>query len=243
MSPNNVYYGDCFEYISEIEQSSVDCLVTDPPYSISTDFELERGDHWGTTTLSHDFGDWDRGGITVQEWLPLFESLLKDTATLLIMYDYFRISDVVDTVEELGWEPRQIFVWHKKNPVPQGYSVKWQDAVEVGLIATVNSGQGHHYNDKEGQRHNVVETPVCMGKERYNHPTQKPEALFRPFIRWWTRQDDVVLDPFMGTGTVPVVASKMKREFIGIEENREYFDIAEKRIRETGVYTESVLDW
>ena len=125
---------------------------------------------------------------------------------------------------------RQKIYWHKSNPPPQAFKVKWQDAVEEMIVATKNKGQGHAFNHELGQRHNVIETPICMGNERFNHPTQKPEALFEPIIKFWSRQEAVILDPFCGTGTVCVVAKKLGRNYVGIELNPKYVELARKRL-------------
>lgn len=236
IEPDALVEGDAIELASSLPARSVDMLVTDPPYNISTDFELGRSDDpdgkYSGPDQSHDFGDWDKDEIAVEDWLPLFEPCLTDTAVVFIMYDYFRLTDVVESMEDLGWEPRQPIVWHKQNPIPQGYSVKWQDAAEMGVIGSVNQGQGHHYQEHEGQRHNVISTPVCMGDERTPHPTQKPEGLFEPIFRWWSEPGDVVLDPFMGAGTVPKVASEMGCQYIGIEREEEWFEHAEARVED-----------
>lgn len=253
IEPNTLECGNSLELVQEIPENSVDMLVTDPPYNISTDFSFERSDDgkYAGSNVSHDFGDWDQGDITVENWLPLFEPCLKPNAVVFVMYDYFQLTDVVDTMRKLGWEPRQPIIWHKQNPIPQGYAVKWQDAAEMGVIATVNEGQGHHYQEDEGQRHNIIKTSLCQGEERYEHPTQKPEGLFEPIVRWWSEDGDVILDPFMGTGTVPAVARKKGRRYIGIEEDEQYVAMAQHRMGEDVDYNDpelvydanSALEW
>lgn len=251
--------GDALELLPEIEDGTVDILVTDPPYNISSEFVLTRQDDaeakYAGGNRSHDFGEWDHDQITVEDWLPLIEPALSETAVVVIMYDYFRLTDVVETMESLGWEPRQPIVWHKANPVPQGHAVKWQEAAEIGIIGTVNEGQGHNYQADEGQRHNVVESPLCQGDERTAHPTQKPVELVKPVLRWWTEPGDLVLDPFMGVGTVPAVAKEFGRSYIGIEQDQSYYETAVERVEgtrpaesvpgdESETYeVQSVLDW
>ena len=128
--------------------------------------------------------------------------------------------------------------------------------VEAGIIGTVNEGQGHNYQKEQGQRHNVIESSLCMGEERYedpHHPTQKPEELFEPIFKWWSERGDTILDPFMGTGTIPAVADRMGRHYIGIEKSDDFYGVAEERIEsqtsgdkspeaKTGA-VQSVFDW
>lgn len=242
---NDLIYGNALEEFEQIEEGSVDLLLTDPPYNISTDFELGRdsseGGKYVGSNVSHDFGEWDKEKISLSEWLPLFEPLLKENSTVVVFYDYLKMGELVETMEDLGWTVRQPVIWHKSNPIPQGYAVKWQEAVEMGMIATVNEGQGHKYQKEEGQRHNVIETSLCSGKERYDHPTQKPEKLIEPILNWWTEQDDVIFDPFAGTGTIPAVSKRMGREYIAIEQEEEYYDIMEQRVEETENYEEGSI--
>jgi DNA modification methylase len=72
--------------------------------------------------------------------------------------------------------------------------------------------------------------PIVSGKERLKHPTQKPEKIIELFIKYWSNEGDIILDPFAGTGTTLKVARDLKRSCIGIEINPEYFEIAKKRI-------------
>ena len=234
---NKIHCGDSLDIVSELPEKSIDLLITDPPYNISTDFKIDRdgidGGKYSGADVSHDFGDWDKDEISVEDWLPLFDSCLKDNSTVIIFYDYLKMGDLIDVMKNLDWEIRQPVVWHKKNPIPQGYAVKWQEAVEIGMIATVNEGKGHNYQKGEGQRHNVIETGLCSGNERYEHPTQKPVELFKPIFRWWTDDNDVILDPFTGTGSICVAAKEMGLNYIGIEKQSKWVDVAQRRIEQT----------
>lgn len=238
-------HGDSVELISEIEPGSIDALITDPPYQISTDFEIQRdgsdGGKWGGRDISHDFGDWDKENLEVSDWLPLFEPLLHENSVVVIFYDYLKLNEIIDTADSLGWEVRQPVVWYKQNPPPQGYAVKWQEGAEIGMICTVNEGMGHNFQKEEGQRKNVIETPICLGNERKEHPTQKPKALLEPILRWWTGEEDTILDPFAGTGTTAVVSKEMGRDCIAIEREKEYYEIMENRLRNTAEDTEGTV--
>jgi DNA modification methylase len=73
--------------------------------------------------------------------------------------------------------------------------------------------------------------PFVSGKERLKHPTQKPEKIIELFIKYWSNEGDIILDPFVGTGTTMKVAQDLKRSCIGIEINKEYFEMAKRRIK------------
>jgi len=231
---NKIIHGNALTVLKKLPNNSVDAVVTDPPYNISRNTVIRRkGGKFGIAKdISLDFGEWDHNVVTPYDWVPLVYDLLKPHGVLIFFYDKMRISHLaVWLEEEFNMCVRHIGVWVKKNPAPQARKVKWMDATEFFIIATKNHGSGHHYNYKEGQHPDYIITPICQGKERYCHPTQKPEALAEPIIRWWTYPKDIVLDPFCGTGTFLVVALKMGRRFIGIEINKEYCEIALRRIK------------
>lgn len=242
---NQIINGDAFEVLEGLDDNSVNAIITDPPYNISTDFEINRdgSGNWDGGTLSHDFGDWDQGDVMPHDWIPDCVRALKDNGVFISMYDNLNMDKVILPLRAEGLEIRQKFYWHKKNPAPQAFGVKWQTSVEEGIIATMNEGQGHHYQDK-AQRHNVIETSVCSGKERMDHPTQKPEELFETLVEWWTEEGDLIVDPFCGTGTVPKVAHKYGRDYIGVEKNEDWATKAQGRIGNTpGEINREAMDW
>ncbi|GCF16243.1 hypothetical protein Harman_41780 [Haloarcula mannanilytica] len=207
-------------------------ILTDPPYNISSDFEISFDDR---KDISHDFGDWDYGQVQPSDWIGKATRVLTDTGVFISMYDDLNMGRMISSLRQQGLEIREKVYWHKDNPVPQFHGVKWQRAVEEMVVATVNEGEGHHFQANRGQRHNVIKTPICQGRERRNHPTQKPRELFRPIIKWWTTPGDILLDPFTGTGTIPVVAQEHGRHYIGIEQNKKYVKTARKRLSQTSL--------
>jgi len=79
--------------------------------------------------------------------------------------------------------------------------------------------------------HNFIQSPICMGKERTAHKTQKPLKVCLPYIEISSNEGDLILDPFMGSGTTAVACKMLKRNFIGYELNKEFCKIAEKRLK------------
>jgi len=225
--------GDALEVLPTLPKKSIDLVLTDPPYNISRNVKIVRnGGKFGKAKdIDLDFGEWDHGVVSPYDWIPLVYELLKPTGVLIFFYDKMEISCIAKWLErELGMKVRHIGVWRKLNPAPQARKVQWQSATEFFIIATKNHGSGHHYNWREGQHPDIIETPLCQGRERLGHPTQKPEKLIEPLIRWWSYERDAVLDPFMGVGTIPAVAKRFNRRYIGIEINEEYYNIAKERV-------------
>lgn len=204
-------------------------MLTDPPYNISTDFSIEFPDR---SDIKHSFGEWDRDNVLPDDWVPLTVKTLTVTGTFISLYDNRNIHKLIQALKDQGLEIRQKAYWHKQNPVPQIYGVKWQEAIEELVIATVNQGRGHNFQNHLGQRHNVIETPICQGQERKNHPTQKPKKLLRPFIKWWTQPHDLVLDPFAGAGTTCKAAQELNRHYLGIEKQNKHVKTARHRLNQ-----------
>ena len=229
---NKVICGDCREVMRRFPNGSIDLLPTDPPYNISSDTVIKReGGKFGVAKpISMDFGAWDHGVIEPKDWVPLAVEKLKPCGVFVSLYDKRYISHLCDLLEELGLTIRHVAGWHKQNPAPQARKVKWQNALELFVIATKNEGAGHHYNYREGQHHDVITTPICQGNERLDHPTQKPLRLADPLIRWWSFPGDIVLDPFCGTGTFLVKAKQLGRRYIGIDSRGEYCGMSRKRL-------------
>jgi len=170
-------------------------------------------------------------GIHWKDWIPIVYEKLKDNGVLITFLRKRDISDMCRFLEnKLNMKVRHIGVWHKKNPVPQARKVGWMNSWEAFIIATKNHGMGHHYNWKEGQMQDVITTPICQGKERTEHPTQKPIALIEPLIKWWSYEKDIILDPFCGAGTTCYVARKLNRHYIGIEIDEKWIKIAKERV-------------
>lgn len=237
---NKLLFGNAIKLIPMLPNKCIDLVATDPPYNISRDTVIRRkgGKYGMAKDINLDFGKWDHNIIKPKDWIPLIIPKLKPCGVFMSLYDKRRISNLCDLLEELEMFIRHVGVWHKKNPAPQARKVKWQNASELFVIATKNRGTGHHFNYEAGQHHDVITTPICLGKERLKnkegntlHPTQKPEALMFPIIKWWSFEGDIVLDPFCGTGTTCAVAKKLGRNHIGFDNNKEFLDRANIRLK------------
>ncbi|MXR40071.1 hypothetical protein GRX01_01680 [Halobaculum sp. WSA2] len=204
-------------------------MLTDPPYNLSSNFEA---DFPSRSSISHDFGEWDDNQITPNDWVPEIARILNDNGTLITFYNNRRTHELLAALTQAGLEFRQKAYWHKTNPVPQLYGVKWQEAVEEIIIATVNEGKGHGFQDQRGQHHNVIHSSIQNRGPNTDHPTQKPEEVISTLIKWWTKPEDLVVDPFAGSGTVCVVAQQLGRQYLGIEQKHEYVETARTRLNQ-----------
>lgn len=142
------------------------------------------------------------------------------------------VSYINRIVEKVGYSFRKVIHWHKTNPFPAIYTRKMY-ANSMEMMVHFSKGTPKTWNHKHvNEMHNFIQTPICMGKERTKHKTQKPLKVCVPYLEISSNEGDLVLDPFMGSGTTAVAAKKLKRNFIGFEMNPTYLEFAEGRLAE-----------
>ena len=197
---------------------------------------------WTTTgTSSRAFPAYDE---FTRAWLAACKRVLKPSGTLWVIGSYHNIFRVGTVLQDLGYWILNDVVWRKSNPMPNFRGRRFTNAHETMIWATRDQGARYTFNYealKAGNEDIQVRSdwtlPLCTGEERLKgrdgkklHPTQKPEALLARVILASSRPDDLVLDPFNGTGTTGAVATHLGRRYIGIERDPAYAKAAEKRI-------------
>lgn len=235
MKINQIICGDALKIMKSFPNKTFDAIITDPPYNINPPSVINRkGGKFGISKSVFENLVKEETvirSVRFEDWLPLAIDKLKENGVLITMCSKEDISNICYFLKNRGLKIRHVGVWVKANPVPQIRKVQWMSAWEPFIIATMNKGTSHHYNYKEGQMKDVIITPICQGKERTEHPTQKPLSLFIPLVKWWTFKGDLVLDPFLGSGTTAVACRMLDRYFIGIELNPKYCRLAESRLK------------
>ena len=234
---NTIICGDCLKELKKFPDECFDLIIVDPPYMISRKQKYYGLDHVGKRTkdganLSFDFGDWDYFSSLkeylnfTKKWLKECYRILKETGQIYSFFCKERHWFLWKWWEEFGGKSRNVIAWHKTNPVPQIPRGNYQSSIE--LIFWGTKGRKHTFNCR--QCHNFIETPICAGKERCGHPTQKPEKVIEYLMNNSSKEGDLVLDPFAGSCTTAVVAKKLKRNWIMIEINPKYRDIGQQRV-------------
>ena len=225
---------DCFKIISSLENESVDLILTDPPYFISreTNFNKGGGDEKKYGSISMNFGEWDEnGGMNFSFLFSEYYRILKYGGTLISFYDIFKMQELYDVAQKCKFKQPRIGIWNKTNAVPINAKINYLSNCREYFISFCKGKKKtfNSYYDKA-----FYDYPIVGGKERTIHPTQKPLSLMEDLIKTNSNEGDIVFDPFMGSGTTGVAAVKLKRDFIGIEKDNTYYDIAESRITKTG---------
>lgn len=229
-----ILQGDCFELIKNIESKSVDLILVDPPYLISRDSNFKNYSENTSKELvtkygniSIDFGDWDKSEI---DWNFLFKEyhrVLKDGGTLIIFYDIWKSNEIKQVADKYKFKQPRVCQWQKTNPVPINSKTNYlSNAIEYFFTFVKGKKPTFHSVYDNG----VYKYPICHGKERYEHPTQKPLQLIVDIVSKHSNPDDVVLDTFAGTGTTAHACVLTDRRYIIIERDEQYFNIIKSRI-------------
>ncbi len=234
LNVNEIYNESCIDGLKKMKNDSVDLIFTDPPYFQYRAKNVSRLKNHKDVVTEFEFD----GFKTEEEYLSFLEDVLREcfriakpgAAGYIWCGDDF-VSYINRIVEKVGFQFRKVIHWHKTNPFPAIYTRK-MFANSMELLVHFSKGTPKTWNHKHvNEMHNFIEAPICMGKERTAHKTQKPLKVCIPFLEISSNPGDLVLDPFMGSGSTAVAAKMLGRNFIGFETNAEYCRIAEKRLR------------
>ena len=234
IATNNIYLGDCFELLPEIEDKSVDLVVSDCPYEFSngnwlTSRKTGKKSILNGSCLDTDGDVYDSMSAFGEEDINRLLDMLVPKMRIPNMY--FFCSE--EQVPYYGMYARrkglhfQLLVWEKPLSIinRNRFSQHTEYIVRIYDFGTgLNPVQFNDYYSK------VLRDAPIHGKSKY-HPTQKPTSIMRKFIMLSSNEGDVVLDPFMGSGSTIVSAIECGRRYIGIEKNEKYYKIAESRMK------------
>src|SRR5215470_10924891 len=247
---SQILRGDCVAELAKLPAASVDLVFADPPYNLQLQGDLKRPDDSRVDAVDD---DWDKfSNFAAYDdftcaWLASCRRVMKPNATLWVIGSYHNIFRVGTILQDLGFWILNDLIWRKTNPMPNFRGRRFTNAHETLIWAARDAGQKRYTFNydalkslNEGlQMRSDWMLPLCTGAERLKdgkgaktHPTQKPEGLLHRVLLASSKEGDVVLDPFFGTGTTGAVAKRLRRRFIGIEREAEYIAAARTRIAE-----------
>ena len=248
VSPGRILVGDCVAEMAALAAASVDLVFADPPYNLQLRSDLKRPDDSRVDAVDD---DWDKFASFAaydeftRAWLAACRRVMKPAATIWVIGSYHNIFRVGTIMQDLGFWILNDVIWRKSNPMPNFRGRRFTNAHETLIWASRDAdARGYTFNYevlKAGNEDIQVRSdwtlPLCTGEERLKgrngkklHPTQKPEALLARVLLSSSRPDDLVLDPFCGTGTTGAVAKRLGRRFVGCERDPKYAAAAERRI-------------
>jgi site-specific DNA-methyltransferase (adenine-specific) len=229
--------GDCLEHMKEIPDGSVDCAVIDPPYKIVAGGCRKVADNECSGIFNKrrdnkrtDWVDEVRTGkmfkhndIKFSDWLPELFRVLKEKIHCYLMINSRNLKDLQVEAEKAGFKFQNLLIWDKGNVTPNRYYMQGFEC-----ILMLRKGGAKTINVRGSS--NILRVPNIIGNKK--HPSEKPVELLQIMIGNSTNEGDTVIDPFMGSGTTGVACVNTNRNFIGIEKDPQYFEIAKNRIAE-----------
>jgi DNA modification methylase len=248
MTVNTIIHGNCIEELKKIPDNAADLIFADPPYNMQLKTVLYRPNNSkvdGVKDYWDKFNSFAEYDVFCTAWLSECRRILKETGSMWVIGSYHNIFRVGTIMLNLGFWILNNVTWYKLNPMPNFLGTRFTNATETLLWCSKSEKSkkytfNHHimkrYNGGK-QMTSVWRIGLCVGGERIKgtdgkkaHSTQKPEELLKRVILSTTNKDDLILDPFFGTGTTGAVAKKLGRNFIGIERDSSYIRIAQQRI-------------
>ena len=226
------FHGDGIEGAANLADKSVDLLLTDPPYSISSAYACEkqiprrlRTDGGDFIMPKGNFGTWDRD-FNPRRWTDAVVPKVRGWA--VVFCAQAQIGEYVEILRSHGFNAVGTIVWHKTNPVPFNTRFKPVNAWEAGVIGKRPGTKFHG----RGTVHNVF---TCKSPSPQNriHPTQKPLGLFRELTQLFSQRGDLVLDPFAGSATTVCAALELRRKVIAFESDERHYMAACDRLSAT----------
>ena len=249
MKNYRLYHDDCLKILEDIPENTFDMIFADPPYMLSNGgITCQNG-----KVVSVNKGKWDESQGFEQDfefhkkWLSACKRVLKKNGTLWVSGTYHSIYSCGFAMQLLGYHILNDISWFKPNASPNMCCRYFTASHETLIWARKDKKTKHTFNYelmKNGdfssdfikkpntQMRSVwaIGTPKKSEKTFGKHPTQKPLDLLERIILASTNEGDLILDPFMGSATTGVAALKHNRKFVGIEKEKEFVELAEKRL-------------
>ena len=254
MKINNIYIGDCIKILDkEIDKDSIDLIFADPPYNLSG-----NGLKWKGNTTGGDWymvnEPWDKMAPAeymtfTEKWISQCKRVLKPHGSIYVSCTYHNIAEEIIVLKKASFKINNIITWYKTNSMPNMTKRVFTHTAEFVVWAVKGKNWVFNYdeikkinpekqkNGSEKQMRDVWTMPLVQGKERIKdidrkalHSTQKPEEMLKRIITASSNEGDIVLDPFLGSGTTATVAKNLKRSWIGIEKEVKYVEASKKRL-------------
>ena len=238
-----LFLGDVFETLFQFPSETFDFIFADPPYNLSNDgFTCHAGKR-----VSVNKGGWDKSqGIEKDfefhfNWIKACKRVLKPNGSLWVSGTYHSIFACGYALQKQGWHLVNDITWYKPNAAPNLSCRMFTASHETLIWARKNKKAKHTFNydvvkenewmgdflkkpNKQMRSVWAITTPKPNEKRHGKHPTQKPESLLERIVLASSNEGDLILDPFCGSATTGVAALRNKRNFIGIDSNKEFLD-------------------
>jgi len=255
---NKIINGDSLEELKKIPNETFDLVFADPPYNLQLKNKLTRPDRSKVSAVNDkwdQFESFKKYDEFTVAWLKECKRILKKNGAIWVIGSYHNIFRLGTAIQNLGFWILNDVIWNKNNPMPNFRGTRFTNAHETLIWASKSEKSKYTFNyqslkclNDDLQMRSNWNLPICNGAERLKkngkkiHSTQKPESLLHRVLLASSNKGDMILDPFLGSGTTATVAKKLRRNYYGIEKEKKYFKAADERINKTKAIEESYLD-
>lgn len=226
-----IYNEDYKKTIRRMKKNKIklDAVITDPPYGVSRKHQLGYS-NMGRSGMN--YGEWDYN-FDQKKWIREVSDLVKPGGTIIIFNDWKNLGAISEQLEKCGFIIKDIIRWIKTNPMPRNVDRRYVNDCEFAVWA-VKEGKPWTFNKPKevGYLKPEIITGVVPGGKKRLHPTQKHMEVMERLIEIHTNENDLIYDPFMGSGTTAVACKNKNRNAIGSEIDEKYYKISMERIND-----------
>lgn len=222
-----VYNTDAIEWLKTLDNDSVDLIVSDPPYRVQQHGHSGLGGIFKTKTGEDKKLNgklFKHNEVNVNDYAGELYRVLKPDNHCYIMTNDVNLQNFLNVFTNVGFHFTKLLIWDKQNKITNQFYMN-----QVEYILFMSKGRTKQINYCGTS--NLLSVNNIKNKT-HNHPTEKPVELMEILIKNSTNEDDLVLDPFVGVGATPVACQNLKRNFIGCELDKVYYDTTLERLNE-----------
>lgn len=225
---NKIYNEDCITGMKKIDDESIDLLVTDPPYKVTSRGNAGNSGGMLQKKLSMQGNIFEYNDTKPQEYIPEFYRILKDGSHCYIMTNHVNLQSILNIATECGFKFIKSLIWNKGNKIMGQYYMS-----QFEYILFFRKSKGKKINNCGTA--DILNIPNKKSKDINGnnlHDIEKPIELMQILIENSSQENEIVLDPFVGIGSTVIACIKTNRNYIGFEIDKKYYDIANRRIKE-----------
>ena len=221
-----IYNENCLDILKTIPDESIDLVVTDPPYKVTSRGSSGTMGGYRKSDIAKSGNIFKNNNISCKQYLPEFYRISKDKTHCYVMCNNTNLQEMINVGVESGFSFVKCLIWEKGNKICGRY---YMNSFEYIILFR----KGGDKPIKNCGTSDILKIPIKKLKDENGknlHDTEKPVELMKVLIENSSEEKDIVLDPFMGIGSTGVACKNLNRDFIGIEIDEKYFKIAEERI-------------
>jgi len=230
MEINKIYNMDCLKGLKQLDNNSIDFILTDPPFNVGLNYS-DVDDN----ISDEEYSEW------CFKWINQLYRIIKEGSYVIIFTGDKKLYYVMKAIYRTNFTFHHFLKWNKPTGQRGLPGTIFLNRTELAFILTKGKPNIKSINRKKIYSDTLIipETNKNQSQDGFlfNHPATRPTKLYRKIIEGFTSENDLVFDPFMGSGTTAVVCKQLNRCFVGFEISEEYCKIANNRLKQSNLLT------